>query len=429
MKHMKLFFIACLVMLPTLGQAADDGYGYPLPGSYGATILGTPPQLKPEFPKKIDAKRLTLEVIPGLTKPDVFYYDEGLKCTFAYQDKKAPLVFLIAGTGSGDQASKLVTLMKAYYQAGFHVVTIPSPTHPNFVVSASHSHVPGDLTEDAADLYWVMETVWKKVKKDIEVSDFYVGGYSLGGTQAAFVAKLDEERKSFNFKKVLMINPAVSLYDSVNRIEATLEKIPGGAAHGGKFVNSLLEKFTEFYRQGQYVSFNENFLFDLAKSGTITQEDAGGIIGVSFRLASAGMIFTSDVMTNGGYVVPKNRVLDSSDDLSDYFRVSTHLSFLNYFDEYFYPYFQKKRPGLTKEALIAAQSIKSIEPYLLSTKKFGVITNENDFILSPEDIAYLKQLFGERTKVYPRGGHLGNLEYKDNLAYAVDFFKKTGGNQ
>ena len=89
-----------------------------------------------------------------------------------------------------------MTLMKAFYQAGYHVVTLPSPTHPNFIISASHSHVPGDLTEDAADLYWVMEHVWNKVKGDIEVSDFYLGGYSLGGTQAAFVAKLDEEQKA-----------------------------------------------------------------------------------------------------------------------------------------------------------------------------------------------------------------------------------------
>lgn len=429
MMHLRFIISICLILMPAIGQAADEGYGYPVPGPYGATILGTPTQMKPELPKKINSKRLVLEVIPGMTIPDVFFYNDGVRCTVALQDEKAPLVFLIAGTGSGDQSAKLMTLMKAYYQAGFHVVTLPSPTHPNFVISASHSHIPGDLTEDAADLYWVMESVWNKVKGDIEVSDFYVGGYSLGGTQAAFVAKLDEERKSFNFSKVLMINPAVSLYESVKRIEGTLDKIPGGPANGAKFMNSLLNKFTEFYRHGKHVNFNENFLYDLATSGTISQEEAGGIIGVSFRLASAGMVFSSDVMTNGGYVVPKNRVLTSDDDLSDYLRISAHLSFLDYFNEYFYPYFQKKRPGLTKEELIASLSIKSIEPYLKSSQKFGVITNANDFILSAEEIDYLKQLFGERTKVYPRGGHLGNLEYKDNLAFAVDFFKKSGGKQ
>jgi hypothetical protein len=142
------------------------------------------------------------------------------------------------------------------------------------------------------------------------------------------------------------------------------------------------------------------------------------------------MIFTSDVMTNGGYVVPKNRVLSNSDSLRDYARVTNHLSFLDYFNEYFYPYFQKKRPGLTKQALIDSLGLKSIEGYLKGNPKFNVITNENDFILSSADRDYLRQLFGDKTKIYPVGGHLGNLEYVENMKYTNDvfgIFNKEGG--
>jgi hypothetical protein len=135
------------------------------------------------------------------------------------------------------------------------------------------------------------------------------------------------------------------------------------------------------------------------------------------------MIFASDVMTNSGYVVPKNRVLSPTDNIFDYFLVSTHLSFIDYFNEYLFPYFQKQRPGLTKQAYIDSLSLKSIEGYLRSSTKFGVMTNENDFILTPGELDFLRQLFGERAMIYPRGGHLGNLEYKENLAYMVDFFK------
>ena len=120
-------------------------------------------------------------------------------------------------------------MMEELYAAGYHVDILSSPTHPNLIISTSTSHVPGDRTEDAADLYGLMETIWNRIKEEIEVSDFSVVGYSLGGTQAAFVAKLDEERKRFNFRKVLLINSAVSLYDSVARIEALLDKIPGGS--------------------------------------------------------------------------------------------------------------------------------------------------------------------------------------------------------
>jgi hypothetical protein len=425
MKHLKLLFVAVFILLPALCPAADDGYGYPVQGPYASTILGTPSQHKAELPAEIPLKRIVLDVIPDREKPDVFFYDEGLRFSVAFQDQKAPLVFLIPGTGANEQAPRLLPIMKQLYAAGYHVIALPNPTHPNFIISGSQSRVPGDLAEDAADIYTALEKIMKEVKEDIEVSDFSLAGYSLGGTQAAFVAKLDEERKSFNFQRVLMINPAVSLHSSVSRIEALLDRIPGGPRKIGVFFNATINKFMEFYRVGDFIGLNDQFLYSVYKTHLLSQDEAGGIIALAFRISSAGMIFASDVMTNGGYIVPKNRVLESDDSLGDYFRVGVHLSFLQYFDEYFFPHFQKKRPGLTREALIEAESLKSIEAYLKSSNKFGVMTNENDFILSPDDLAYLRTLFGERAKVYSSGGHLGNLEYKDNMAYLVDFFRSS----
>jgi hypothetical protein len=419
----RLLFITCLVLLPMPVLAADDGYGYPIAGSYEATIAGTPANLVPELPVKMRTRQLVLDVIPDRQRPPIFFYDEGLRCTFAYQKQKAPLIFLIAGTGASDRAPKLLTMMKALYQAGFHVITLASTTNTNFIVSASQSSVPGDLTEDAADLYRVMETAWREVEGDIEVSSFQLCGYSLGASQAAFVAKLDEERRVFNFRKVLMINPPVSLYSSITRIEEMLKQIPGGPKKQGIFFNRMLSRFSQYYRYGNFVAINDDFLYGIYTENLFSQEETGGLIGLTFRISLAGMIFSSDVMTNSGYVVPKNRVLSPSDSLFDYFLVSTHLSFFDYFNEYFYPYFQKVRPGLTKEALIESESLRSIEGYLKSSAKFGVMTNENDFILNKAELDYLRQIFGERARIYPRGGHLGNLEYKENLAYMVDFFK------
>ena len=422
----RLAAILCVVLIPAIAWTAEEPYGYPITGNYEATILGTPPVLKIAPPDRIAMRRLVLDVLPGLRKPDVFFYDEGLRCTLAYQGKKAPLIFLIAGTGAGDQSQKALAMMKALYSAGFHVISLPSPTHPNFVISASQSHIPGDLIEDAADLYRVMEAVWGKVKDDIDVTEFHLGGYSLGGTHAAFVARLDEERRVFNFRRVLMVNPAVNLYTSVTRIEGLLDTIPGGHRRIGAYFNRMMAKFTEFYRKGDFVDINDEFLYAVFKSGLFSRDESGALIGLSFRISLAGMIFSSDVMTNGGYIVPKNRVLTSGDSLHDYLLVSIHLSFINYFDEYFYPYFRNKRPGLTRAALIDSLGLRAIEGYLRSSPKFGVVTNGDDFILAPGEIDYLQRLFGDRARIYPRGGHLGNLEYRDNMAALVGFFQSGG---
>ena len=426
MKQLGFLIIICLVLLPLSSIAADGDYGYPIPGSYEATILGTPPAAMPKLPD-IHIRTLVLDVIPGREKPEVFFYDKGLRCSFAAQDKKAPLIFLIAGAGASNTASKLVTMLKAFYQAGYHVISLPSPSNANFIISASQSRVPGDLAEDSEDLYRAMESAWNKVNGDIEVTDFNLCGYSMGGTQAAFVAKLDEERKLFNFRKVLMINPSVNLYSSIMRFEELLNKIPGGAKKQGFFFNRMLNKFTDFYQYNNFVAINDDFMYSIYEEKLFSQEEAGGLIGLTHRINLAGMIFSSDVMTGGGYIVPKNRVIRTTDSLFDYFLVSSNLSFNVYFNEYFYPHFKGKRPGLTREALIASEGIKSIDGYLRSSPKIGMMTNENDFILTPAELAYLEDLFGERGKVYPSGGHLGNLEYKDNLAYMVGFFATEGG--
>ncbi len=220
-----------------------------------------------------------------------------------------------------------------------------------------------------------------------------------------------------------MINPSVSLYGSVTRIEELLKQIPGGAKKQGVFFNKMLSKFSQFYRYGNFVSINDEFLYAIYTEGLYSHDETAGLIGLTFRINLAGMIFSSDVMTNRGYVVPKNRILRPTDSIFDYFLVSSHLSFFDYFNEYLYPYFQERRPGLTKQDFIESLSLRSIEGYLKSSAKFGVMTNENDFILTQSELNYLRQVFGERAKIYPRGGHLGNLEYQENIAYMVNFFK------
>jgi pimeloyl-ACP methyl ester carboxylesterase len=418
-----LWLLVALLCWPVSGRAADD-YGYPIAGAYEATIIGTPAKLKPTFPAKMRIKQLVLDVLPDRERPPIFFYDTGLRCTFAYQKHRAPLVFLVAGAGASDRATVLITMMKSLYQAGFHVITLPSPTNANFIISASRSRVPGELFEDAEDLYRAMEVAWEKVRGDIEVSEFHLGGYSLGGTDAAFVAALDRDRRVFNFQKVLMIDPSVNVYDSAGRIEALMSQMPGGSKRLGAFFNSMLSKFSEFYDFGNFVAIDDNFLYAVYREKLFTPAETAGLIGLTFRINLAGMVFASDVMTNSGYVVPKNRVLKPGDSLFEYFLVSSHLSFFDYFEEYFFPYFKTRDPATSRQDLIATLGLRSIEGYLKNSPQFGVMLNENDFILSSADRDYLRTLFGTRVKSYPRGGHLGNLEYKENLDHMVAFFRE-----
>jgi hypothetical protein len=423
MKRLLLTLFICLFA----STAWANTYDYPFVDAYEATVLGTPDLYAAPLPKKVRSKMLELTVFEDRDIPAAFWYQNKLRYSLVYQNKKAPLIFVIAGTGASFYSSKMLMLQEAFYKAGFHVISLSSPTHPNFIVTASTSSVPGVSRDDSRDLYRVMELAWQQVKKRIEVSEFYLTGYSLGATESAFVSKLDEDKRTFNFKKVLMINPAVNLLNSVKILDQLLvENIPGGVNNFDAFYKKLMHKFAEIYRTFGHIDFSDEFLYEVSKRFPPKDYTLEALIGISFRISSSNLVFTSDVMTQAGFIVPKSEILTTPTSLTDYAKVTLRISFVDYFNGLFYPHFAAKNPGLTKEALVESISLKSIEGYLRGAEKIGLVTNEDDIILAEGELDYLRQVFGSRAKIYVKGGHCGNMAYKDNIAHMINFFKDEG---
>ena len=205
MKRLLLILLVS-VYFSASAWAVREPYYFPFVDAFEATVMESPPSYVAKLPDKVPTKIFNVYPFPQREIPEVFWYQDGLRCSLVYQKKQAPLVFIIAGTGARYNSPKMVTMQKALYQAGFHVISISSPTYLDFVVNASATMVPGNLIEDAKDLYRVMELAWQKVKDDIDVSAFYLTGYSLGGIQTAFVSLLDQEKKVFDFKRVLLVS-------------------------------------------------------------------------------------------------------------------------------------------------------------------------------------------------------------------------------
>ena len=402
-------------------------YDFPFISPYAATVVGTPPAYRAEVPANTPRRERRVTVFETRLTPDFLWYSDQLRYSVALQDEKAPLIFVIAGTGGSHAGPKMRFLERVFYHAGFHVISLPSPTHPNFIVSASKTGVPGHIVEDSRDLYAVMQLVWEQVKDRIEVSAFYLTGYSLGGAQAAFVSVLDEERQAFAFSKVLIINPPVSLYNSVRILDAMLEdNIPGGLDNFHVFFEEVMERLARAYREDARVRFDGDFLYAAYRvDPPPPDEKLAALIGTAFRISSASMFFVSDVFRNAGFIAPRNRRLGRTDSVTDYFKVANRISFIDYFEKYFTPFFQARNPEITEQALIEQLSLKSIEDYLSTSEKIGLMHNEDDVIMAPGEIDYLVQVFGSRAKVYPLGGHLGNMELPENVANMLSFFGGT----
>jgi len=405
--------------------ATTGAYDYPFVNAYEATVIGTPSLYQAELPAEVPVKDYSLVVFEDREIPDVFWYSEGLKFSLVRQKERAPLIFVIAGTGASYQSPKVKGLQRAFYQAGFSVISISSPTHMNFIVNASSTKVPGHIIHDTEDLYRVMELAYQKVAARVDVSEFYLTGYSLGASQAAFLTRLDEQRQVFNFKKVLMINPSVSLFNSVGIIDQMLADTVGDEPGAfNSYLGRVIRAFATAFDRNEPLDFNEDFLYRVYKKKIPTEAALESLIGFSFRISSSNMIFTSDVMSGYGLLVPPGTQLRQTTPLVDYLAASLRISFLDYYTRYFYPFYHTKNPTLTFEQLQREMSLQSIAPYLRQTEKIAMMTNADDLILAPGEVDFLRDTFGERATIWPTGGHCGNMEQKDVVAFMVNYFKE-----
>jgi hypothetical protein len=412
---------------PTPIEGPPPRYDYTIVDPLAATVAGTPPGQAAAVPDDINRDDLRLTVFPDREIPEIFWYADQLQFSLTYQVEPAPLIFLVPGTGAGPNSVKSEYLQRALFQAGYHVISLGSPAEPEFVVTASTTGIAGSPRDDARDLYRVMQLAYEQVKDRIQVQERHLLGYSLGAWHAAFVAELDSREKALGFDKVLLINPPVSLYTSAQILDNMLdENIPGGKGNIGVLLGRLVNQFATFYQQaGEQLDFSSDYLlYNLYTRMQPSDAELEALIGLAFRFGSANLAFTSDVMTNAGLIVPKNLELGPASSLTDYFEVSIRLSFIDYFNDLYYPYFKEKDPNITKQDLIDRASLETIHDFLAHADHVGLMTNEDDIILGPGQIEYLRELFGDRAQIWPTGGHMGNLGTRAVTGYVVDYFRR-----
>ncbi len=402
-------------------------YGYPLTNPFEATIATTPPDLRPDLPddEDIDQDVYTLNLHPEreFTLPDNFWAVKKLHYRLAKQDHAAPLIFLIAGTGAPYNSTINEFLKKLYYGAGYHVVQLSSPTSYDFMSSASRFATPGVSTDDAEDIYRVMQAI-RAQQAQLPVTDYYLTGYSLGALNAAFVSKLDETRRSFNFKKVLLLNPPVNLYTSISNLDKLVQTNVKGINNTTTFYELVLAKLTRYFRQKGYIDLNDALLFDFQQSKQhLTNEQMAMLIGTSFRFSSADIAFTSDLINRRGLITPPKFPISEGTSLTPFLKRALQCDFDCYLTEQVIPMWRARTDGGSLLQLVDQVSLYALKDYLHSNTKIAVIHHDDDVILGSGDLGFLRKTFGDRLTVYPYGGHCGNLNYRVNTDAMLEFFR------
>jgi len=130
------------------------------------------------------------------------------------------------------------------------------------------------------------------------------------------------------------------------------------------------------------------------------------LIGLIFRLSLRDIIFSSQQRNNQGVLHHpiRNWKRDSL------YQEILQYSYQDYIDQFAIPYYQAR--GLASAAAIIEKSgdLRTYETGLRDDPNIRIIDNQNDFLLTDADLAWLHSTFGpEQLTIFPQGGHLGNL--------------------
>ena len=415
-----LFLILSLILSLTAFS-----YNFPIDDPYSATIIGSATMMTPGVSENIPLKVYEIQIKDKKEIPDVFWYASKFKFSFSKQkNKKAPLIFVLAGTGSDYSAIRVKFMQRIFHDAGYHTIAISSQMSQQFMISASTNAIPGMLIRDNEDIYKAMKLAYNKIKDQVDVTDFYIMGYSLGGANAAVLSYIDEKEKSFNFKRVFMVNPPVELYDSAVKLDKYLDDYTGGKSAGiERLLNTTLAR-VKGGLTSEYANIGADTIYEIVKGDILSEAEKKAYIGLAFRLTSTDLNFISDFITKSHIYTKNPEKVDKFTNMKEYFKAVNFATFEDYVNKIGFPYYKKYNKDFTIEDLKREASLKVIEDYLRTSPKIAAVTNADELILNEKDIDYLKDVFKDRLIIYPKGGHCGNMFYKENVDVMVKFINE-----
>lgn len=316
------------------------------------------------------------------------------------QPEPAPVVYLSPGLISHRLSLMSLGVAEQLYHQGFSVVNTTSVFHPEFMESASTAEMPVYPPVDSRDLLVALTEIDRTLMAEYpdQLQKRALVGLSMGGFMVLKIAVNESQTKPelMTFDRYVAINMPVDVRYGVEQIDS--------------FMNAPLE-WPEAQRQEKINNTMHKASYALLapdkdqKQVYFDEIESKYLIGLSFRIGLRDMLFSSQIRNDRG-------LLESP--LSKWNREPVYRELLNYsFRDYFLkfavPYYQEK--GIGMDELLEEANLRAHESKLRKLSRARIIVNENDFLLQPKDVAWLRSTFSKsQLTVFPQGGHLGNLE-------------------
>jgi hypothetical protein len=218
-----------------------------------------------------------------------------------------------------------------------------------------------------------------------------------------------------------MINPPVSLFSSIGRLDKLFADSIGEDDHGvERLYRRLYAQLANLYRASDRIQIDESFILGAVADVLKTDAEFSAAIALSFRIDLENMFFAGDLYAGTGVVVDPKHPPTAGDSLEETRRILRSKPFSEYFTKVFAPYYLKHRPNSTVASLIAGNRLDIIGDPLRNDPDYYAQTNSDDLILNEPELAWLRDTLGSRIAVYDHGGHLGNIGERQQVSDMLD---------
>ena len=313
--------------------------------------------------------------------------------------EKAPLVFINPGLGSHRLSMTTLSVAESLYQNGFSVVTTTSVFHPEFMERASTAALPAHPPTDGGDLLVALTEIDRVLERRYpgRFTGRAMVGLSMGGFQTLFLAANRPKLPSglIQFDRHVAINSPVDLHHGISCIDSFHDApLAWPAAERQGRVNNAVHKV------GGLTAL-PNAKFDAPPFDAV---ESKYLIGLTFRYTLRDVIFSSQSRQSLGLL---SRPLSAWHREHAYEEIMD-FSYRDYVTRFVFPHFKAR--GVSESDFKKYATLTTSGPALRAARNSMMITNRNDFLLQPGDLAWMRSTFGaSRLRVFPEGGHLGNL--------------------
>jgi predicted alpha/beta-fold hydrolase len=418
---MRFYLIVFITLWLSRSSVEGAEYKYPYHDSYLATATSAilnDDRLTPRLRSEI----VHVPVLPGRNHLPSLEGRGEMSVALYRQNRPAPLLFILAGLGSSPYFGVGPYLAGLFYQEGFHVVILPSPMSWNFALSASRSGAPGYPPEDARDLYEAMQKTLALLRDrhNLKISGINFMGVSLGALEGAYLSVIDADEPKIGIEKYLLVNPPVDLSYALKKLDEwnTLQTKFGSDKSKDIVAKAvaIVESFSEDRRDDPAV-------FDrLAKKfASFMTEELQFLVAENLQSQLPELIYVTQVIHD------QNVLAAPKDQLRKRIQEAKSFTFTDYNEKIAVPLWRRQAadPQSDLASFIKRGSLTTILDRLRGNSKVRIMHNADDPLADRKSIEELKKALADQVRLYPYGGHLGNLWFPENKECALGHFRRV----